>query len=115
MSKNIDEVQGFITYLNALLNVILEILITIAILILLLKVNFFFTIIASLVILFVSFLFYYSTKLKLSLYSKERVSLGRKFLKELLETFNSIREIKTYKKENKFLDLNILNLSLQNK
>ena len=42
MSKNIDEVQGFITYLNALLNVILEILITIAILILLLKVNFFF-------------------------------------------------------------------------
>ena len=113
MSKNIDEVQGFITYLNALLNVILEILITIAILILLLKVNFFFTIIASLVILFVSFLFYYSTKLKLSLYSKERVSFGRKFLKELLETFNSIREIKTYKKENKFLDLNILNLSKQ--
>ena len=113
MSKNIDEVQGFITYLNALLNVILEILITIAILILLLKVNFFFTIIASLLILFVSFLFYYSTKLKLSLYSKERVSFGRKFLKELLETFNSIREIKTYKKENKFLDLNILNLSKQ--
>ena len=28
MSKNIDEVQGFVTYLNALLNVILEILIT---------------------------------------------------------------------------------------
>ena len=78
MSKNIDEVQGFITYLNALLNVILEILITIAILILLLKVNFF-TIIASLVILFVSFLFITSTKLKLSLYSKERVSFGRKF------------------------------------
>ncbi len=113
MSKNIDEVQGFVTYLNALLNVILEILITAAILILLLKVNFFFTIIASLLILFVSLIFYYSTKLKLSLYSKERVSFSRKFLKELLETFNSIREIKTYKKENKFLDLNIFNLSKQ--
>ena len=113
MSKNIDEVQGFITYLNALLNVIIEILITVAILILLLKVNFIFTIIASLLILFVSLIFYYSTKLKLSLYSKERVSFSRKFLKEMLETFNSIREIKTYKKENKFLNLNIFNLSKQ--
>ena len=113
MYKNIDEVQGFITYLNALLNVIIEILITVAIFILLLKVNFIFTIIASLLILFVSLIFYYSTKLKLSLYSKERVSFSRKFLKEMLETFNSIREIKTYKKENKFLNLNIFNLSKQ--
>ena len=47
------------------------------------------------------------------MYSKERITFSRKFLKEILETFNSIREIKTYKKEDKFLNLNIFNLSKQ--
>ncbi len=113
MVKNIDESQNFTTYLNAILNIILEIIIILAILILLIKVNFFFTALATFITLTISLIFYFSTKLKLVRWSKERMSLGRKYLKEIFETLNSIREIKTYKKEKKFVDLNYQNLSSQ--
>lgn len=113
MVKNIDESQNFTTYLNAILNIVLETIIITAILILLLKINFTFTILAALFTLLVSFIFYSTTKLKLVRWSKERMSISRKFLKEILETLNSVREIKTYKKENIFIDLNNQNLSDQ--
>tara|TARA_B100001057_G_scaffold500944_1_gene619041 strand:+ start:14680 stop:16368 length:1689 start_codon:yes stop_codon:yes gene_type:complete len=113
MVKNIDESQNFTTYLNAILNIVLETIIIIAILILLLKINFTFTILAALFTLLISFIFYSTTKLKLVRWSKERMSISRKFLKEILETLNSVREIKTYKKENIFVDLNNQNLSDQ--
>lgn len=113
MVKNIDESQNFTTYLNAILNIVLETIIITAILILLLKINFTFTILAALFTLLVSFIFYSTTKLKLVRWSKERMSISRKFLKEILETLNSVREIKTYKKENIFVDLNNQNLSDQ--
>ena len=51
--------------------------------------------------------------MKLVHWSKERMSFGRKYLKEIFETLNSIREIKTYKKEKRFVDLNYQNLSSQ--
>ncbi len=113
MVKNIDEAQNFSTCLNAILNIILETLVILAILIMLLKVDFVFTITAVFVILMISVIFYYSTKLKLILWSKERMSIGRKVLKEILETLNSVREIKTYKKEKQFVDLNYENLANQ--
>ncbi len=113
MVNNFNETQNFSSCLNALLNIFLEILVILAILIMLLKVNFVFTITAALVIIMISAIFYYSTKLKLTLWSKERMFFGRKFLKEIFETLNSIREIKTYKKEKQFVELNYGNLANQ--
>lgn len=108
--KNIDEAQTFSTYLFALLSIILEIFIVIVIFILLININFYFTILSAILILFVSLLFYYSTKLKLVQWSKQRIFISRKMLKDLFETFNSIREIKKYSKEDQFLTENLNNL-----
>ena len=113
MIKNIDETQNFSTCLNAILNILLEIIVTLAILIMLLKVNLIFTIAAALIIFVISTIFYYSTKLNLVRWSKERISIGRKLLKEIYESLNSVREIKTYKKEKQFVDLNYENLASQ--
>ena len=108
--KNIDEAQTFSSYLFALLNIILEIFIVIVIFILLMNINFYFTILSAILILFVSLLFYYSTKLKLVQWSKQRIFISRKMLKDLFETFNSIREIKKYSREDQFLTENLNNI-----
>lgn len=109
--KNIDEAQTFSSYLFALLNLLVEILIVIVIFVLLLKVSFYFTVAALLLIAGISLLFYYSTKFRLVKWAKKRIFLSRKTLKELIETFKSIREIKKYSKEKQFLSQNIENLT----
>ncbi len=111
--RNIDETQSFTTYLNGILNILIEAIIIFAIFILLLRIDFLFTICAALIIILVSLIFYFSTKYKLMMWSKERIKLSRKTLKEIIETFNSTREIKTYKKEDQFISLNKENLSKQ--
>ena len=109
--KNIEnECQNFSHYLVAYLGLIVDVILSLVLILLLLRLNFFYTSIIFVFFFTISFILYFLSKTNLKKWSKERMETARKVLQNLMETIGSIKEIKTYEKEEKFVDQHIKNL-----
>lgn len=103
MLRNItDEVIHLSNFFICLLNLFVEALIFLTILIVLFYFNFEVTFISTVIILCLSFVLYLLFSKKLKTWGENRRNYTGKFMKTSIQTFNSIKEVKTLNKESYF-------------
>ena len=96
------EVDQFSLYLNSILKLILETIVVIGIFCILAYVNFYFTILISIVFLFFSSIYFFLVKEKLNIWGKQRQTNQQKRLQFMKEGFDGIKIIKLLGREDFF-------------
>jgi len=96
------EVDQFTLNLVSILKLILEIIVVIGIFCILAYVNFYFTILISIVFLFFSSIYFFLVKEKLNIWGKQRQTTQQKRLQFMQEGFDGIKIIKLLGRENFF-------------
>ena len=96
------EVDQFSLYLVSILKLILETIVVIGIFCILAYVNFYFTILISIVFLFFSSIYFFLVKEKLNIWGKQRQTNQQKRLQFMQEGFDGIKIIKLLGRENFF-------------
>jgi len=96
------EVDQFTLNLVSILKLILEIIVVIGIFCILAYVNFYFTILISIVFLFFSSIYFFLVKEKLNIWGKQRQTTQQKRLQFMREGFDGIKIIKLLGRENFF-------------
>ena len=96
------EVDQFSLYLVSILKLILETIVVIGIFCILAYVNFYFTILISIVFLFFSSIYFFLVKEKLNIWGKQRQTTQQKRLQFMREGFDGIKIIKLLGRENFF-------------
>lgn len=103
MLRNItDEVIHLSNFFICLLNLFVEALIFLTILVVLFYFNFKVTFISTVIILCLSLVLYLLFSQKLKIWGENRRNYTGKFMKTSIQTFNSIKEVKTLNKESYF-------------
>jgi len=96
------EVDQFSLYLVSILKLILETIVVIGIFCILAYVNFYFTILISIVFLFFSSIYFFLVKEKLNIWGKQRQTTQQKRLQFMREGFDGIKIIKLLGREDFF-------------
>ena len=94
-----QETSGLVKYLNSYFSLIIEVIVVTGLVIFLLALSFKFTLILVLILSIVSLIFFLLAKKIIYNWGKLRVFYNGKSLKVIIEIFNSIKEIKIFKKE----------------
>ena len=95
----------------SLINLFKEFFVMFLILFFLMFINFKLTIITAIFLLILVGIYYFFVKIKLTNYGKEELYYDANILKNINETFRSIKEIKTYFLEKIFINKNLYNFS----
>ena len=101
--RNVDsECTRFSNYLASVLSFFTETGILVCVLIYLFYMNFMTTFFLFLIFVMIFLIFYFLTKKKFRIWGEKRLFLSGALIKSLIETFQSIREIKIFNKEDLF-------------